>query len=596
MTAVEPIAWSATSLYQPYDVEAQLDELRARAGTRLREALGELGPSPRSDGRVLNGTPVEGAGAVQPRRRPARVRIARLRPDRERPARRRLPPARPPRRLPRDRRPARHRARDRGARGSAHEGRTCLSAAATSSGVRPPRPHIVIAGGGVAAIEALLALRHLVGEQVAITLLAPEPRFVHRPSSVAEPFGLGGPASLDLEALARDQGAELARGTLQSVDPDATRPSCSAAAGELSYDVLVVAVGAVPSPAVPGAITFAGPGQACRGRSDPRPRRARRAAAARLRRPGRDDVVAAGLRARHDGRRRPARPRRRRTPRWASSRRSPSRSGCSAPPPAPRCGRCSTPAASALWTRSRPIAAARRPARRRAGPAAARRRGHQRARARAAPRSPGCPRTRAASSRSTPTAGSPAPRRLRRRRRDDVPGQAGRARHPAGRRRRRGDRRRPRRSAPGAAPFRPVLRGLLLTGGAPLYLRAELDRRPEPHGAHAARRGLGPRAVVAAGQGRRPLPRALPRHGPPGRPRLRAAARPRRRRRRGPGRRPRRGATSSRCCSPSRTRSSATTARRCTRSTRRPRSPAACCPTSGSRAASAGSASSALNA
>ena len=75
------------------------------------------------------------------------------------------------------------------------------------SGVRPPRPHIVIAGAGVAAIEALLALRHLVGEQVAITLLAPEPRFVHRPSSVAEPFGLGGPASLDLEALARYQGA-----------------------------------------------------------------------------------------------------------------------------------------------------------------------------------------------------------------------------------------------------------------------------------------------------------------------------------------------------------------------------------------------------
>ena len=62
--------------------------------------------------------------------------------------------------------------------------------------VRPPRPRIVIAGGGVAAIEALLALRHLAGEQVAITLLAPERRFVHRPSSVASPFGLGGPASV----------------------------------------------------------------------------------------------------------------------------------------------------------------------------------------------------------------------------------------------------------------------------------------------------------------------------------------------------------------------------------------------------------------
>ena len=57
VTAVEPIVWSATSLYQPYDVESQLDALRARAGTQLREALGELGPSPRSDWRVLDGTP-----------------------------------------------------------------------------------------------------------------------------------------------------------------------------------------------------------------------------------------------------------------------------------------------------------------------------------------------------------------------------------------------------------------------------------------------------------------------------------------------------------------------------------------------------------
>ena len=68
-------------------------------------------------------------------------------------------------------------------------------------------------------------------------------------------------------------------------------------------------------------------------------------------------------------------------------------------------------------------------------------------------------------------------RRLRRGRRDDVPDQAGRPRDPAGRRGR--PRRSPRISgcAPTAEPFRPVLRGLLLTGGAPLYLRAELAER-----------------------------------------------------------------------------------------------------------------------
>jgi sulfide:quinone oxidoreductase len=126
--------------------------------------------------------------------------------------------------------------------------------------VRHPRPRVVIAGGGVAAIEALLALRHTVGEQVSVTLVAPERSFVHRPSSVAGPFGLGGPAPVDLAALARDHGAELVQGTLDAVDPE-HRTVVLGNGAELGYGVLVVAVGAVPKPGVPGAVTFAGPGQ-----------------------------------------------------------------------------------------------------------------------------------------------------------------------------------------------------------------------------------------------------------------------------------------------------------------------------------------------
>ena len=118
----------------------------------------------------------------------------------------------------------------------------------------------MIAGGGVAAIEALLALRHLVGEHVSVTLVAPERSFVHRPSSVAGPFGLGGPAPVDLAALARDHGAELVQETLEAVDPE-RRIVVLGNGAELAYGVLVVAVGAVPKPAVPGAVTFSGPGQ-----------------------------------------------------------------------------------------------------------------------------------------------------------------------------------------------------------------------------------------------------------------------------------------------------------------------------------------------
>ena len=57
-TAVEPIAWSATSLVQPYDVEAQLSHLREQAKTTLRRALDGLHPAVRSHIEVLVNNPV----------------------------------------------------------------------------------------------------------------------------------------------------------------------------------------------------------------------------------------------------------------------------------------------------------------------------------------------------------------------------------------------------------------------------------------------------------------------------------------------------------------------------------------------------------
>src|SRR4051794_34957011 len=127
----------------------------------------------------------------------------------------------------------------------------------------PERPRVVIAGGGVAALEALLALRHLVGEQVSVVLLAPERSFVHRPSSVASPFGLGGPAPLDIQAIAEQQGARLRRAGVRAIDP-ARRFVTLSTNEALSYDALLIAVGAVPRPAVEGAIAFAGPAEAAK--------------------------------------------------------------------------------------------------------------------------------------------------------------------------------------------------------------------------------------------------------------------------------------------------------------------------------------------
>jgi sulfide:quinone oxidoreductase len=123
-----------------------------------------------------------------------------------------------------------------------------------------PRPRVVIAGGGVAAIEALLALHHVAGERVEIALLAPERRFVHRPSSVAGPFGFGGPAPVELGAIASEHGAALVNSALRAVDPE-RRVVVLDRRGELAYHALIVAVGAVPRAAVPGAVSFAGPRQ-----------------------------------------------------------------------------------------------------------------------------------------------------------------------------------------------------------------------------------------------------------------------------------------------------------------------------------------------
>jgi sulfide:quinone oxidoreductase len=115
----------------------------------------------------------------------------------------------------------------------------------------------VIAGGGVAALEGLLALRTLAGAAVDIELLAPEREFVYAATSVAEPFGLSERRSYDLEEIANDQGAHLVSDTLESVDPE-RRVIGTAASGEVEYGALLLAIGARRTQALPGALTFRG--------------------------------------------------------------------------------------------------------------------------------------------------------------------------------------------------------------------------------------------------------------------------------------------------------------------------------------------------
>ncbi len=119
------------------------------------------------------------------------------------------------------------------------------------------RTHVLIAGGGVAALEAALALQSFAGGELDVELVAPETQFWYRPLAVAEPFGRGEVRHFDLPELVAGAGASFSLGELVSVDTD--RKLAYTAATGLSYDVLLLACGTLPQPAVPGALTFRGP-------------------------------------------------------------------------------------------------------------------------------------------------------------------------------------------------------------------------------------------------------------------------------------------------------------------------------------------------
>ena len=121
----------------------------------------------------------------------------------------------------------------------------------------------MIAGGGVGALEAALCLQALAADRVEVTVLAPGPEFVYRPLAVGEPFGLGAALRCDLETIARDTGFRFEPDTLAGVDLDA-RDAITGGGQALRYDHLVLALGMHRAVAVPGALTFRGPEDAGR--------------------------------------------------------------------------------------------------------------------------------------------------------------------------------------------------------------------------------------------------------------------------------------------------------------------------------------------
>ena len=116
---------------------------------------------------------------------------------------------------------------------------------------------VLIAGGGVAGLEALLALRELAGPRVTTTLLTPDSEFVYKPMSVKEAFAGPSVSRHSLARIVADMGADLVTDSLTWVAPS-QHAAFTQGGAELGYDVLFVALGARREVAYDKVTTFRG--------------------------------------------------------------------------------------------------------------------------------------------------------------------------------------------------------------------------------------------------------------------------------------------------------------------------------------------------
>ena len=114
---------------------------------------------------------------------------------------------------------------------------------------------VFIAGGGVAGIEALLALRHLAGDRVDVTLAAPTPEFIYKPLAVEEPFRPEPAMRKELEPLVSGSGGSFVRKAVRRIDPDRGVAEFDDDTS-IDFDAAIVCIGAKAMSAFPHAETL----------------------------------------------------------------------------------------------------------------------------------------------------------------------------------------------------------------------------------------------------------------------------------------------------------------------------------------------------
>ena len=103
--------------------------------------------------------------------------------------------------------------------------------------------NVLIAGGGVAGLEAAFALQDIGGDAIDVTVLVPNSEFVYRPMSVREPFSYAGAKRYPLADIVTDAGAKLIEDSFAWVDRD-ERVAHTEGGAALKYDALILAMGA----------------------------------------------------------------------------------------------------------------------------------------------------------------------------------------------------------------------------------------------------------------------------------------------------------------------------------------------------------------
>jgi sulfide:quinone oxidoreductase len=114
---------------------------------------------------------------------------------------------------------------------------------------------VFIAGGGIAGLEALLALKAFSDGAVDVTLAAPEPEFTYRPLLVREPFGEDPADRVSLDPALEELGAEFVLAALEGVDADA-REARLDNGSTVPYEAAVICTGAALVPALRSAVTL----------------------------------------------------------------------------------------------------------------------------------------------------------------------------------------------------------------------------------------------------------------------------------------------------------------------------------------------------